>query len=326
MTVSGAPDMTNQAAEGPERVAVLGTTSWDELLVLDRFPAIGSGVLVRHRFESGGGTAANLAVALARLGVRPLFVTAVGDDRFAAILLEELRQEALTLHVVPQSPGTPTDRCTILVTPGPERTILWCPGARLRLGDPLPLERVFQARIIVIDVEDIALRQFLLDLPAHIAPRVQIVGPLTHLASLPPENALRLAIQHDVLVGNEDELCALTGCTDLSAALETIRRHMPLGATRLIAVSRGREGCIIATAREVVSCPAYAVEAVDATGAGDAFAAGIVCGLLQRLTPAELGRFANAVGALATRRLGARAALPTWSEVQRLLAEARSCT
>ncbi|MCX2727667.1 carbohydrate kinase family protein [Thermomicrobium sp. 4228-Ro] len=316
----------HQAAEHREPVAVLGTTSWDEFLVLDRLPTPGSGAIIRHRAEAGGGTAANVAVALARLGVRPLFVTTVGSDRYGAALLADLERENITLHILPRGAGTPTDRCTILVTPGPERTILWHPGAHLQLGDPLPLDRVFQARIVVIDVEDHALRQFLLDLPAHIAPRIQLVGPLTHLALLPRDRALRLAIQHDVLVGSEVEFSALTGCGDLDSVVETLRRWMPLGATRLAAITRGRGGCVLVSPREIVSCPAFAVEPVDPTGAGDAFTAGLIYGLLERLSLPELGRFANAVGALATRRLGARSALPTRDEVLEFIAQAQPCS
>ncbi|MDW8058675.1 MAG: carbohydrate kinase family protein [Thermomicrobium sp.] len=318
--------MTSEVATAPsEAVAILGTTSWDEFLELDRMPALGSTAIVRRRFDAGGGTAANLAVALARLGVRPLLVTAIGDDGYGQRSLEELEREGVVVHAVPR-PATPTDRCTILVTPGPERTILWSPGARLRLGDPLPLDRIFRARIIVVDVEELPLRRFLLDLPAHVAPRVQLVGPLTHLATLPREIALRTALQHDVLVGNEEEFCALTGCHDIESALSSFRRAMPLGATRLAAVTRGRAGCVLLTRRELLHCPAFPIEAVDPTGAGDAFAAGLVYGLLERLPLEELGRLANAVGALATRRLGARTALPTEEELRRFLAEACPCS
>jgi len=316
----------HQAAEHAEVVAVLGTVSWDEFLVLDCLPTAGSTAIIQQRVEAGGGTAANLAVALARLGVRPLFVTTVGSDRFGAALLAELEQENIALHIVPRPAGTATDRCTILVTPGPERTILWHPGAHLRLGDPLPLDRVFQARIVVIDVEDQALRQFLLDLPAHIAPRVQLIGPLTHLTALPAERALRTAIQHDVLVGSEAELLAVTGCDQLRTAVETLQQWMPLGATRLAAITRGRDGCVLVSEREIVSCPSFAVDAVDPTGAGDAFTAGLIYGLLERLPLPELGRFANAVGALATRRLGARSALPTRDEVLEFIAQAQPCS
>jgi len=311
------PKPMSESSQGT--VAVIGSSSWDEFFVLDRYPRSGASAIVTARAEAGGGTAANVAVALARLGVRPLLVTTVGDDAWGQRLVSELSGELLELHLVPPRAQSSTDRCTILVSPEPERTILWFPGARLRLGDPLPLERVFQCRVVVIDVEDADLRQFLLDLPAHVAPRTRLVGPLTHLAPLPSERARQLALQHDVLIGNEDEVCAITGCTSVDAALEALRGWMPLGTTRLVAISRGRDGCILATMSETVRVPAFEVRAIDPTGAGDAFAAGIIYGLLRRLPLSEVGRLANAMGALATRALGARTALPTRDELETFL-------
>ncbi|MCS7050406.1 MAG: carbohydrate kinase family protein [Thermomicrobium sp.] len=307
------------------QVAVLGTTSWDQFLVLDRPLTEGSGAIVVDRLEASGGTAANLAVALARLGVPPLFVTTCGDDDLGRRLLDELHREGVLVHALPPRSGTPTDRCTILVTPGPERTILWTPGASLRLGDPLPLDRVFMCQIVVVDVEDAALRQRLVDLPAHVAPRVQLVGPLTHLVDLQPDRATWLALQHDVIVGSDEELRAVTGCDEFEAALTRLREMMPLGATRLAAITRGRAGCVLLTRRQEIRVPAFEVAAVDPTGAGDAFAAGIVYGLLTRRSLPEVGRFANAMGALATRAFGARTSLPTHHEITAFLQEARPC-
>jgi len=316
----------NGTANRPQpAVAVLGPTTWDQFLVLDRHLQEGIGATVTARFEAGGGTAANIAVALARLGVPTLFVTTVGDDALGRQLLSELQHEGLDVHLVPPSAGAMTDRCTILVTPGPERTILEFPGARLRMGDPLPLDRIFGAPLVVIDVDDAELRQFLVDLPAHIAPRVRLIGTLTHLAELPPERSLRLALQHDVLVGNEAELRAILGLDDLKTAVERLQETMPLGATRFAAISRGRDGSVLVTRREIVRVPAFEVTAVDSTGAGDAFAAGVVYGLLLRMPLPEIGRFANAMGALATRAVGARAALPSRDEITAFLREARSC-
>jgi sugar/nucleoside kinase (ribokinase family) len=72
-----------------------------------------------------------------------------------------------------------------------------------------------------------------------------------------------------------------------------------------------------------VNIPAFAVDVVDPTGAGDAFAAGVAWGMAQRWPWVEVGRFANAVGPLACRALGAQASLPSLADVEALLAENR---
>lgn len=311
------------ASSHADRVAAIGLASWDRFLVLDRDPRHGSYAIVTHREEQPGGTTSNLSVALSRLGVSVMLVAAIGDDPEGRAIRDRLEAAGCDVRHLRVKTGTPTDACFILVAPsdhGVDRTILWEQGARLQRGDPLPIEELFSHDLIIVDVDDPDLRQFLVDLPAHIAPRTQLVGPLVYLTELEPERGLRLALQHDVIVGNDDELCYLTGEVELEAAIERLQAAMPLHVTRLAAVSRGALGSIIVTRREVTPVPAFRVDVVDTTGAGDAFAAGIVYGLLRRWDPPRLGRFANAVGALAVRALGAQASLPTLAEVEALIA------
>ncbi len=318
--------MRNGTANFPQpAVVVLGPTSWDQFLVLDQRLKEGGRATITARFEAGGGTAANIAVALTRLGVPTLLVTTVGDDALGQQLRSELQHEGVEVHLVPPSAGVMTDCRTILVTPGPERTILECPGARLRLGDPLPLDRIFAASLVVIATDDAELHQFLVDLPAHIAPRVRLVGTLTHLAELPPERSLHLALQHDVLVGNEREFQAIFNLDELDTALDQLRATMALGVTRLVAMRRGHTGCLLVTTREIVQVPPFEITVVDSTGAEDAFAAGVVFGQLLRMPLQAIGRFANALEALSTRAMGARTALPTRDEISVFLREARPC-
>jgi sugar/nucleoside kinase (ribokinase family) len=85
-------------------------------------------------------------------------------------------------------------------------------------------------------------------------------------------------------------------------------------------VTRGGEGCRVVTETKSLNIPALSVEVVDPTGAGDAFAAGVAWGMAQRWPWPEVGRFANAVGALACCALGAQASLPSLQEVETLLA------
>jgi ribokinase len=266
-------------------------------------------------------------VALQRLGVAVTLASVVGEDDEGRALLARLAAEGCDVRHVRVKPGVSTDACFILIAPGPhgpDRTILWEQGARLQLGDPLPIDELFSQDLLVVDVDDPKLRQFLVNLPVHVSPRTLLVGPLVYLLELEPEAGLRLALQHDVLVGNDDEFRCLTGARELKVAIERLQALMPMYVTRLAAISLGAEGCMVVTRREAVRVPAFRVDVVDPTGAGDAFAAGVVFGLLRRWEPERLGRFANAVGALAVRALGAQAGLPTLHEVEAFLAGAES--
>jgi len=305
--------------EGGHRIAAIGLASWDEFLVLDRFPRPGLAEVVRAETDQSGGTTANVAAALARLGVRVTFAGMVGDDDRGRRLRDDLAAESIDVRHLRTSSRDPTDSGVILVTgtpPAMERTILWRQGARLRHGDYLPIEELFAHDLVVVDIDDLALRRLLVDLPMHVSPRTRLLGPLTYLIDASPEVGLDLALRHDYLVGNEDELCYLTESTTLDEAVTALREQLPLAQTRFAAISRGARGCLLVDRNGVRSLPALAVEVVDTTGAGDAFAAGVALGIVERWDLDRLGRFANAVGALAIRRLGARASLPTRVEAE----------
>nr|MBA2754231.1 carbohydrate kinase family protein [Chloroflexia bacterium] len=175
--------------------------------------------------------------------------------------------------------------------------------------------------LVVLDVTDHALRRWVTDLPAHVDPRTRLLGTLTHVASAGEPDAVEVTFRHDAVVGNQGETLRLLGETDLDAATRTVQRLMRGSNLRAFAISRGPDGCRIVTRGETIDVPAFAVEAVDVTGAGDAFAAGIAHGMARRLDWTATARLANALGALSTRALGAQASLPTRDEVTALLGD-----
>jgi sugar/nucleoside kinase (ribokinase family) len=168
-------------------------------------------------------------------------------------------------------------------------------------------------------VDDPRLRLFLLDLPMHVSPRTRIFGTLTFLAELEPWHALELALRHDYLSGNASELVYATGQPDLHSAIGKFQQEMVLSQVRFAAISNGADGCYLVTRDECRHFPAFVIEAVDPTGAGDAFAAGIAFGVLNHWEPDRSARFANGMGALATRKLGARSSLPSRTDVDAFL-------
>lgn len=305
------------------RIAAMGLVSWDEILYTDDYPSAGRYTVVHQRLAQSGGTTGNIATALARLGMEISFAGMVGDDAEGRQLRDELAAEGIEVSHVRTREGEPTDRSFIIVSgcgAEVERTIFWQPGARLRHGDYLPIEDYFAHDLVVVDMDDAKLRRLIVDLPMHVSPRTLLLGPLTYLTELPPDDALDLALRHDFIVGNVEELCAITGTDELDAAIEILRDEMFLSQTRLVAISDGPRGCHVIDRRSVTHVPAFPVEAVDPTGAGDAFAAGVAIGVLERWSPQEIGRVANAVGALATRWRGARASLPRRDELEQFLA------
>ena len=307
---------------GP-RVAAIGLASWDLLLAVERYPELGGWALVGRERSLPGGTTANTAVALARLGAQVALASAVGDDAEGETLRRTLVAAGVDTTWLVTRAGERTDRSTVVVSGHPpERTIFWQRGAEPRRGDKLAIEAIFGHDVVVLDLADVPLRRFLLDLPAHTVPRTRLLGTLTYLTDEAIPDAFDLALRHDVIVGSERDLLAVTGTWTLSDAAAAVRYRMRGENLRAAVVTRGAEGCRIVTEDDLWQIPALSVAAVDPTGAGDAFVAGVAYGLGQRWDLTDwprIGRFANAVGALAIRALGAQEALPTLGEVVALL-------
>lgn len=315
---SGAAGVTESA---PPRVAALGVASWDRLLAVARFPAPGDQAIVRAEVSAPGGTTTNAAVALARLGARVSVATAVGDDEAGAALRRCLAAEGIDTGAVAVKPAEATNAATIVVgDEPPDRTIYWRPGAQLVRGDRLDIAGLFGHDVVLLDLADAPLRRFLLDLPAHTQPRTVLLGTLTYLNDPHLPDALDQALRHDVVVGSERDLLAVTGTWTLADATSALQALMPGATLRAAVVTRGAAGCRVVTGDGRWQLPAYRVAVVDPTGAGDAFTAGVSYGLALRWDWPRIGRFANALGACAVRALGAQTALPRLAEVEALLA------
>jgi sugar/nucleoside kinase (ribokinase family) len=310
-------------------VGAFGMLTWDQLIDTGSYPAEGTYHIVRSMLEQPGGTTGNTATALARLGVDVSIAARVGADDTGQRLIEDLQVEGCETRHIYRRENQPTDRGVILVSGDDserDRTILWVQGARLEHGDHLPVEEFFARDLVLVDIDDARLRLLLLDLPMHVSPRTRIFGTMTFLAELRPAQAFELALRHDYLAGHVRELMHATERDTISGAIERFQEEMVLSQVRFAAFTDGANGCLMVTRDEVQEIPAFEIEVRDPTGAGDAFAAGMAWSILKRFDLEQAGRFSNAMGALATRSLGARSSLPDLAAVESFLQSARSRT
>lgn len=276
-------------------VAVLGSLSQDEYLVLEHELQPGFIALVKTRLRLGGGLAANIALVLQHLGVSSFLVTKVSQDSEGQNLVNELRSRGLPVWLVPHSGKTRVGRRTILLTPSSEQTVLWEPGARLQMGDLLPLEAILQCPIVVLAVDDPDLYQFLLDLPVHIAPRTRMLGLLPALATLPSQQSQELALRFDVLVGSAHNLAIFMSQTTAPGDLGAIQEWMGQGLTRLIALTDKRRALYVTRqeVREAPLLPGHPIWHLFDLDA--AFAAAVLAGLVARLSLKDLAHFSEHV-------------------------------
>ena len=271
---------------------MVGSVNLDLVATLDRLPTPGETRTASGFTRVPGGKGANQALAAARLGATVHLVAAVGTDGEEALAL--LRQEGVELTRVREVDAT-TGLALIEVDTAGETTIVVVPGANAALT--LTPEDVAGADAVltVLEIPDDAVRA-----AAEHATGLFVLNAAP-ARPVPPEVLARA----DLVVVNRAEHAAILG----------------LDAARAVAVTRGAEGAVLLRdGREVARAAPPPVTAVDGTGAGDAFVAAVVVGLLDGVADAELLARGCAAGALAATRPGAQPSLPTTAEIVAVLA------
>jgi ribokinase len=305
-------------------IVVLGGANTDFLVRGGRLPAPGETVVGGEFHEGPGGKGANQAVAAARLGARVAFVGRVGDDARGRSLLDTLTREGVdTTHVASDAEAA-SGAALVLVAESGEKQILVAPGANARVS-----ERDVEAALAVIRTARVVLLQLEVPLEAVVAAARagKESGARTVLDPAPAvpldESVLGL---FDVVRPNAGEARMLTGITVTGRESARAAAHHLLlhGVGMAVAVQAGSEGNLLVTKTEEIWLPHIPVRSVDATGAGDAFAAALAVAIAEQLPWAEAGWLANAAAALATTVVGAQAGLPLRAEATALVEKARS--
>ncbi|HKS51026.1 MAG TPA: ribokinase [Pseudonocardiaceae bacterium] len=276
------------------RVTVVGSVNLDLVAALPRLPQPGETITATGLTRVPGGKGANQALAVRRLGFPVRLVAAVGTDPDADSALDLLRREGVGLDRL-QRVTEPTGLALIAVDTAGETTITVVPGANAALRISAEDVAGADAVLTVLEVPD--------DTVAATAQHVSGLFVVNAAPARPvPAEVLRRA---DLVVVNRAEYSALP----------------ELRTVHALAVTDGPRGAVLLrNGRQVAAASPPPVDAVDGTGAGDAFIATAVAGLLHGLPDAELLARACAAGALAATRPGAQPSLPTAAQIDEVLA------
>lgn len=297
------------------QILVVGSFAVGLTMKTDRFPTAGETVLCSGYRTDHGGKGSNQAVGCARLGAKVSFVARVGKDPFGEMALGLYREEGVDTTWVKQIAERPTGVGFILVKPGSgENCIALDPGA----NDLLAAADVAESDAVLTSA-DVVLSQ--LEIPADAAEaamtRGRGHGAITILNPAPARPLHPAALHNvDVLTPNEAEAKLLLGHRP-EAAIEPpqlARGLLQLGPRNAV-VTLGEEGAFIATRTWEKGVPAIKVPAVDTTGAGDAFNAGLAVALAHGADLEAAVNLAVITGGLAVTKDGVVPALPRLAEV-----------
>jgi sugar/nucleoside kinase (ribokinase family) len=288
---------------------------------IDHCPAAGELVISPRLPLAIGGCASNVAIDLKRLGVSVGVVGCVGQDSFGRFVVDELERAGVDAHGVRTLADAETSGTLIINVRGEDRRFIHTPGANARLTvADIPLERVLQAKVLYVggyllmpalEGEPLA-SLFRQARAAGVKTVLDIVmpGPGDHMAKLAP-----VLPETDLFMPNTDEAAVLTGLADPVAQAE---RFVAAGAGAAV-ITCGDAGSVLISRKTRLRANSHIMDYQGGTGAGDAFVAGAIAGLLAGEDLAGALRWGSAVGASCVRSISATDSVFTRAEAEQFL-------
>jgi len=292
---------------------------------LERMPEPGELVATEDFVVETGGCAANTAVALARLGITTAVVAKVGDDLFGAFVEQELAAAGVDVSGVGRAPGLGTSKTVIVPVSGEDRRYFHTFGANAALAavdigaalTPAPEILSIGGYLVLPSLrQDELVEQLATARRAGARTVFDVVAPTGRALSV--ADVAGVLPEVDYFLPNDDEAGALTGESDPRLQAE---RLLDLGAGTVV-VTLGERGLLAMSGAETIELPAAHVEVVEPSGAGDAFAAGLICGLLEGFGLRRALELASVIGASACTRIGCTAGLYTRTQADAHLKQA----
>ena len=290
----------------------LGFCSNDYLALLPEIPIDNKVQMLEHLVQ-GGGPAATATVAAARLGLSAAFIGVAGDDEPGKWILRDFEAEKVSTEgmVIRKGHTSAIAYCWI-DSPTGKRSVAWTRGTlpELKAGE-VNLELVRQAKILHLDGHNPqAALAAAKEARRHDIPVLLDAGTLR-------DGVRELLPYVTVLIASELFARQYSGQNDLRKAIFKLAET----GAEVTGVTMGKDGSMVLDGGKILHCPAFEIEPVDTTGAGDVYHAGFAVRYLETRDLMECMRFASAVSAIKCLKLGGRAGIPVRQQVDEFLAE-----
>jgi sugar/nucleoside kinase (ribokinase family) len=290
---------------------------------IDHMPVPGELILTEKLQLSVGGCASNAALDMARIGVDVDVVGCVGDDAFGTFLIDALAAGGAGTKLIRRLTDVGTSGTLIVNVKGEDRRFVHTTGAnaRVRAAD-IPWDEVRKAKILYVGgfllmsaLEGRELAEvFAQARQAGVTTVLDVVvpGPGKHWEQLEP-----LLPHTDVFLPNDDEARAITGLKDPKQQAE---KFAAAGASTVV-ITCGGSGTYLLDKSQRLKADVFSQPFVSATGAGDAFDAGYIAGLLRGLDPRGCLAWGSALGASCIRGVSATESVFNRAEAEAFLRE-----
>ncbi len=296
-----------RSGEPTHDVLCVGHASYDLVFSVPRHPLADEKIFANAFQACGGGPAANAAVIAARLGFRSAFAGYLGNDLYGETHALEFEREAVDTRCLVRG-GDPTPLSCVLVKPDGARALVNYKGGTRPLSENAIDFSNIRPQVILFDGHEPWV-----SVPLAECARVEGILRVLDAGSL-HEGTEALLYRVDYLVASEKFAQQWLGEANPAKALARLVEHVPA-----VVITLGERGLIWRKGGTSGALPAFPVNVVDTTGAGDAFHGAFAAGLVANLAWVDLLRYASAAGSWCCQKSGARPGLATATEVAGLL-------
>ncbi|WP_039657308.1 ribokinase [Clostridium tyrobutyricum] len=303
------------------RVCVMGSINMDMVLKVDSMPKVGQTIFASDIHKVPGGKGANQAVAAQKSGAQVHIIGKVGNDEDGNALIKELLNYGVNTDYVSKEKNKPTGVAIITVNNQGDNSIIVVSGCNMDI-----LNNDIDSSENIISKTDILVSQF--EIPIKTIERgFKIAKKYNKITVLNPSPVLEISdgiIQNtDIIIPNEVEIYALTKIhvNNLKSASEAGKLFIDRGVKAVI-ITLGEIGAALITEHRQELIPAYKVQAIDTTAAGDSFLGAVVSKIdiehisFENLKDAVV--FGNQVSSITVQRKGAQPSIPDFKEVKRI--------
>ena len=306
------------------KVCVLGSMNMDLVMKVNDIPRVGETILSKSFEKIAGGKGANQAVAAKRCGAEVAMIAKIGKDENGKILKGKLEEDNIDVNYIFEDDNEATGMAIIMVNENGNNSIIVVPGSNMTINENEIVESVKK-----IKDSDILISQFETseEMTLHAFKSAKEFGKVTILNPAPAkkinEELLKVT---DIIIPNETEAEVLTGITveTLEDANKAGQAFLEKGVKFAI-ITLGSRGAAVIGKDFCELVPAYKVEAIDTTAAGDSFIGGLSSKLdfnnINKDTLIKAVDFGNRVSSISVQRKGAKPSIPYLNEIEEIYGE-----
>lgn len=299
-------------------ISILGTIVFDIFVTNHvNYPRLGEAVSIDRFHYLTGGCGANSAIVLRKMGINVSLIGAVGDDFAGDFILNYLKQNFVDIKLIKKSNKFPTSSSILLINKSGERSYFHSVGASKEISiTEKEIKEITKSKIFHIGGVNL--------LPSlggnKIAALLKKVKSYNVITSVDLawdvegkwmeriETALPFI---DILMGNKKEIQALTGSKGISCAVKKLHQK----GCKIVVIKAGESGSFVSKEDFLIKVDGTKVKVKDSTGAGDAFAAGLLYGILNGFSLVDSAKIANSLGAIAVTEIGSTSAFNSKEQI-----------